>query len=94
MTNEQVIERLKLKNWYVTCQNEQESNLVLQACDDAGIKWCNGDKATEYKQYRHPVDIGFCDEDRGVSHAKKYFKKSENENITNWFFDAIKGAKQ
>lgn len=98
MTNEQVIERLKLKNWYVTCQNEQECNLVLQACDDAGITWASGEKATEcypkhfgtlYESY--PFNIGFHNAHCGISVNKKnLYEECELENITDWFFNAIK----
>ncbi|OTQ74732.1 MULTISPECIES: hypothetical protein [unclassified Gilliamella] len=90
MVNEQVIERLKKGDWYVECKAEQDADLVLQACDEARIKWRNGYKATEYKPYNYPVDIGFYGEDNRITHTIKYFKKSENENITNWFFNAIK----
>lgn len=47
MVNEQVIERLKQGNWYVECKIEQEADLLLRACDDAGITWNFGYKATE-----------------------------------------------
>ena len=98
MINQQVIERLKLKNWYVTCQNEQECNLVLQACDDAGITWASGEKATEcypkhfgtlYESY--PFNIGFHNAHCGISVNKKnLYEECELENITDWFFNAIK----
>ena len=90
MNNKEVIERLKKGDWYVECNTEQDADLVLQACDEAGITWRDGDKATEYKPYDYPVDIGFCNEDNRITHATKYYKKSENENITDWFFNAIK----
>lgn len=90
MNNKEVIERLKKGDWYVECNTEQDADLVLQACDEAGITWRDGDKATEYKPYDYPVDIGFCNEDNRITHTTKYYKKSENENITDWFFNAIK----
>ncbi|PXY91386.1 hypothetical protein [Gilliamella apis] len=90
MINEQVIERLKKGDWYVECKAEQDADLVLQACDEARIKWRDGDKATEYKPSNYPVDIGFCGEDNRITHAIKYYKESKNENITDWFFNAIK----
>ena len=98
MINQQVIERLKLKNWYVTCQNEQECNLVLQACDDVGITWASREKTTEcypkhfgtlYESY--PFNIGFHNAHCGISVNKNnLYKECELENITNWFFNAIK----
>ena len=91
MVNKQVIERLKKGDWYVECKAEQDADLVLQACDDAGITWLFGDKATERKPYDYyPVDIGFCKEDEGLTHSAIYYKESEIENITDWFFNAIK----
>ena len=45
MINQQVIERLKQKNWFVTSQNKQETSLILQTCDDAGIIWTDGEKS-------------------------------------------------
>lgn len=90
MTNEQVIERLKQGNWYVECKTEQEANLLLRACDDAGITWNVGHKATEFKPYKHyPVDIGFHEEEDGITYGTTYYKESEHENITDWFFNAI-----
>lgn len=90
MVNEQVIERLKQGNWYVECKTEQEADLLLQACDDAGITWNFGYKATEFKPYKHyPVDIGFHEEEDGITYGTTYYKESEHENITDWFFNAI-----
>lgn len=98
MTNKEVIERLKLKNWYVTCQNKQESNLVLQACDDAGITWASREKTTEcdpkhfgtwYESY--PFSIGFHNAYCGISvNEKNLYEECKLENITDWFFNAIK----
>lgn len=93
MVNEQVIERLRLKNWYVTSQNKQETSLVLQACDDAGITWTDGEKATElwfpFKKY--PLYIGFLNDENGITRSNyNLYEKCELENITDWFFNAIK----
>lgn len=91
MISNEIKERLLQKDWYVECKTKQDTDLVLQACDDAGIIWQDGDKATEYEPYNlHPVNIGFCDEDNGITQAIKYYKKSKIENITDWFFNAIK----
>ncbi|MFQ1007656.1 hypothetical protein ACFX2S_05665 [Gilliamella apicola] len=92
MINQQVIERLKLKDWYVTCQNKQESNLVLQACDDAGITWAGGEKATEWCPFEtYPLDIGFYKDGKGITQDYyNLYEKEEVENITDWFFNVIK----
>ena len=91
MISNEVKERLLQKDWYVECKTEQEANLLLRACDDAGIIWNAGQKATEFKPYKHcSVDIGFREEDDGITQDIKYYKESEIKNITGWFFNAIK----
>lgn len=91
MISNEVKERLLQKDWYVECKTKKDTDLVLQACDDAEITWLFGDKATECKPCDYyPVDIGFCKEDEGLTHSATYYKKSEIENITDWFFNAIK----
>ena len=90
MISNKVKEILLKKNWYVECKTEQEANLLLRACDDAGITWNVGHKATEFKPYKHyPVDIGFHEEEDGITYGTTYYKESEHENITDWFFNAI-----
>lgn len=91
MISNEIKERLLQKDWYVECKTEQEANLLLRACDDAGIIWNAGQKATEFKPYKHcSVDIGFREEDDGITQDIKYYKESEIKNITGWFFNAIK----
>ena len=98
MVNEQVIARLKQKNWYVDCQNKQDAGLVLQACDDAGITWASREKTTEYYPEHfgtlyesYPFNIGFHNAHCGISVNKKnLYEECELENITDWFFNAIK----
>ena len=91
MISNEIKERLLQKDWYVECKTKKDTDLVLQACDDAEITWLFGDKATECKPCDYyPVDIGFCKEDEGLTHSATYYKKSEIENITDWFFNAIK----
>ena len=91
MINQQVIERLKLKNWYVTCQNEQECNLVLQACDDAGIKWLSGEKATSWDfDGSYPLYIDFCNAIDGITGNLTGSYTGNCTDITDWFFNAIK----
>ena len=90
MISNEVKERLLQRDWYVECKTEQEANLLLRACDDAGITWNFGYKATEFKPYKHyPVDIGFHEEEDGITYGTTYYKESEHENITDWFFNAI-----
>jgi len=91
MTNEKVIARLKQKNWSVTCQNEQEASLVLQACDGAGITWAGGEKATEWFPFKtYPFDIGFFKEENGITQDYyNLYEKYELENITDLFFNAV-----
>ena len=91
MISNEVKERLLQKGWYIECRTKQDADLVLQTCDDAGITCNSGHKATGFQPYIHyPADIGFCDEDNGITQAITYYKESEIENITDWFFNAIK----
>ena len=92
MNNERVIKRLKQKKWYVECQTNQEVDLVLHACDDAEIKEESGEKATKIKRYyKYPILIGYPEFSKGIEMSLKERCEALNmENITDWFFDAIK----
>ena len=92
MISNEVKERLLKKNWFVTSQNKQEASLVLQACDDAGITWADGEKATEWFPFeKYPLYIGFFNDENGITRSNyNIYEKCELENITDWFFNAIK----
>ena len=92
MTNKEVIARLKQKNWNVKCQNKQDSRLVLQACDEAGITWVGGEKTTEWCPFEtYPFDICFFNNSYGISADNSNIcEMCGLENITDWFFNAIK----
>lgn len=95
MFSNDVVVRLKQKNWYVTCRNKQEAILVLQACDVAGIRWLAGEKPTGWYPFKfksHSFDIGFLKDDKGITtDCDNLYEIYEAENITDWFFKAIKG---
>lgn len=93
MVNEQVIERLKKKNWYVECKTEQDADLVLQACRTAGI---SSDKVEEMiKILGCPIDIGFSRLFDTIEYAHNgAFEILELKNITDWFFNTANGVKQ
>lgn len=92
MINQQVIERLKQKKWYAECQTKQEVDLVLHACDDAEIKEESGEKATKIKRYyKYPIFIGYPESSKGIEISlKERYEVLNMENITDWFFNAIK----
>lgn len=92
MISNEVKERLLQKDWYVHCQTKQKSDLLLQACDEAGLRWSEGEKATGYcPQESYPFDIGIRQGSCGLFFDKyDMFEKSSAENITDWFFNAIK----
>ncbi|OTP82391.1 hypothetical protein [Gilliamella apicola] len=92
MTNEQVIEQLKQGNWYVECYAYSETYTLLCACDDAGIKWRTSVKATDFiPKALDLLEIGCRTAGKGISCSlQPYCGKNGYENITNWFFDAIK----
>ena len=92
MISNAVKERLLQKNWYFKCQTKKDANLLLQACNDAGITWAQGgEKPTELYPYEsYPFDIGFFEKDVGITHDYyNIYEKYELENITDWFFNAI-----
>ena len=92
MVSNAVKERLLQKDWFVHCQTKQESDLLLQACDEAGLRWSEGEKATGYcPQESYPFDIGIRQSSYGL-YFDEYdmFEKSSAENITGWFFNKIK----
>lgn len=92
MISNEIKERLLKKNWFVTSQNKQEASLVLQACDDAGITWADGEKATEWFPFeKYPLYIGFFNDENGITRSNyNIYEKCELENITDWLFNAIK----
>lgn len=92
MVNEQVIERLRLKNWYVECKTKQDADLVLQACDEAEITRESGGKATEWCLFEiYPFNIGFFKDGNGITQDYyNIYEEHELENITDLFFNAIK----
>lgn len=101
MANEQVIERLRQGDWYVVCETVEKSDLLLQACEKAGLKWNKiFKKATEFNPFKilslkTGLKIGFCrrcQSNKGLTHtSSNAYDKLGLENITDWFFNAIRG---
>ena len=93
MISNKVKERLLKKNWAVKCTTEQELNLVLQACDDAGIKWLSGEKATAWDfDGSYPLYIDFCNAISGITGNLTGSYTGNCTDITDWFFNAIKNT--
>ena len=93
MANEQVIERLRQGDWYVVCETVEKADLLLQACEKAGLKWNKiFKKATEFNPFKIlSLKIGFCRSDKGLTHSSSNaYDKFGLENITDWFFNAIR----
>ena len=91
MTSKKIIERLQQKNWYITCTTPQELSLVLQVCDDAGIKWLSGERATEWDfDGSYPLYIDFCNAIDGIAGNLTGSYTGNCTDITDWFFNAIK----
>ena len=91
MISNAVKERLLQKNWAVKCTTEQELSLVLQACDDAGIKWLSGERATEWDfDGSYPLYIDFCNAIDGITGNLTGSYTGNCTDITDWFFNAIK----
>lgn len=91
MISNAVKERLLQKNWRITCTAQQELSLVLQACDDAGIKWLSGETATEWDfDGSYPLYIDFCNAISGITGNLTGSYTGNCTDITDWFFNAIK----
>ena len=91
MISNAVKERLLQKNWRITCTTPQELSLVLQACDDAGIKWLSGERATEWDfDGSYPLYIDFCNAIDGIAGNLTGSYTGNCTDITDWFFNAIK----
>ena len=95
--NEQVIERLKKGGWYVVCKTKQDVDLLLLVCKKAGLKWIDGSEATKWIDPCPEIEltgfeIGFCRSNKGLTHSSSdAYDKFGLENITDWFFNAIRG---
>ena len=95
----QVIERLKKGGWYVVCKTKQDVDLLLLVCKKAGLKWIDGSEATkwidscpEIELTGFEIEIGFCRSNKGLTHAiSNAYDELGLENISDWFFSAIKG---
>lgn len=95
MISNEVKERLLKKNWYVECKTKQDADLVLQACDDTGITWVTGKKATiGNPSGPYPLYITFYKHNNGITcDVCVYYDSYEKyglESITGWFFNKIK----
>lgn len=92
MISNKVKERLLKKKWYVECETKQDADLILQACDDAGIIWLAGEKATIGSlSGQYPLYITFYNYNNGITYDDcAYYDSYEKhglENITDWFFN-------
>lgn len=97
--------QLKQKNWIIKCETVEGVDLLLQVCKELGMIWEDGEEATEFKPYEHdplPLYICYCNHDKAIFYVEddnegdneNYFDYSEKngyENITDWFFYAIRG---
>ena len=102
MVNEQVIEWLPQNDWIIECESAEKVDWLLQACEEAGIKCRSGRRATKFKPNakKYPIIIIYCAEDKTIHQGMEsktgtlvpfFVKKMGYENITDWFFNAIKG---
>ena len=97
MANEQITERLKKGDWYVVCKTKQDVDLLLLVCKKAGLKWIDGSEATKWIDLCPEIGltgfkIGFCRSNKGLTYSSSNaYDKFGLENITDWFFNAIRG---
>lgn len=102
MFSDEVVVRLQQGDWYVVCETVEKADLLLQACEKAGLKWNKiFKKATEFNPFKilslktglkTGLKIGFCRSNKGLTHTDSTaYDELRLENITDWFFNAIRG---
>lgn len=102
MANEHVIEWLPQNDWIIECKSAKKVEWLLQACEEAGIKCRSGRRATKFKPNakKYPIIIIYCAEDKTIHQGMEskagalvsfFVKEMGYKNITDWFFNAIKG---
>lgn len=88
MISENIIERLKQKNWFAVCKTSEECDLVLLACTNAGITWNDGvTHAVNFaiEPTENPWEIGYGATDIGIRYSQSHFSANGYENITELF---------
>ena len=95
MISTEIIERLQLWGWSIDCDTAQKADLVLEACNDAGLNDVSGAQASNLKRFcrdlQYPICIGYREFSIGVTiSVKETYEELGLNNITDWFFDAIK----
>lgn len=97
-------QKLSQKNWRIRCRFEHEIDLLLEACERAGITWVSGKKATSWKpslrqadfvtilwrEDYHGIIFDYSDYGERYFHDYKENARHARTDLTQWFFDAIK----
>lgn len=99
MFSHEIIVRLRRGGWYVVCETRQDVDLLLQICQKAGIKWINGSEATKWidlcPEGLTGFKIGSCRIHKGLTYTDSTaYDEFGLENITDWFFNTIRGVKK
>ena len=94
MISNVVINILRKWGWFIDCDTAQKVDLVLQACERAGLKDVSGEPASNLKQFckdlQYPICIGYREFSKGVAiSVKKNYENLKMENITDLFFNAV-----
>jgi hypothetical protein len=95
MISTEIIERLQLWGWSIDCDTAQKADLVLEACNDAGLNDVSGAQASNLKRFcrdlQYPICIGYREFSIGVTiSVKETYEELGLNNITDWFFNTIK----
>lgn len=95
MISTEIIERLQRWGWSIDCDTAQKADLVLEACNDAGLNDVSGAQASNLKRFcrdlQYPICIGYREFSIGVTiSVKETYEELGLNNITDWFFNAIK----
>lgn len=102
MFSNEIIAQLKQNDWIIECESAEKVDWLLQACEEAGIKCRSGRRATKFKPnaQRYPIIIIYSAKDKTIHQGMEnkagtlvsfFVKEMGYKNITDWFFNAIKG---
>lgn len=91
LDNKSTIDRLRLGDWYVLCWTTWQLDLLLQACDNAGLIWYGGHSLTERPKTPPPAYVIYAKDDKALCYYEKnaFGAMFDYENITGWFFHSI-----
>lgn len=66
----------------VNCRTEEAANRFMVECENHGIKWFNGDAATEHTfWYRYQSEVTYLFLVRGLTHGDTAWHKNRGRSV-------------